>query len=89
MSTLIDQDEFRRTAELVLQASSGEHTMVYLTDVMGGTTRFANNQIVQNLNTHRLSAAIQVAFGRQHGGASTTDLSPGAVRVRVVARHLQ
>ena len=80
MSTLIDQDEFRRTAELVLQASNGGHTMVYLTDVMGGTTRFANNQIVQNLNTRRLSVAIQVAFGRQHGTASTTDLSAGAVR---------
>src|SRR5437016_7515537 len=36
MSTLIDQDEFRRTAELVLQASNGGLTMVYLTDVMGG-----------------------------------------------------
>jgi len=80
VSTLIDQDEFRRTAELVLQASSGDHTMVYLTDVTGGTTRFANNQIVQNLNTRRLSVAIQVAFDQQHGTASTTDLSAGAVR---------
>ena len=59
----VDRDEFRRTAELVLQASNGDHTIVYLADVTGGTTRFANNQVVQNLNTRRLSVVIHVAFG--------------------------
>jgi predicted Zn-dependent protease len=76
----VDRDEFRRTAELVLQASNGDHTIVYLADVTGGTTRFANNQVVQNLNTRRLSIVIHVAFGQQHGIATSTDLAAGAVR---------
>src|ERR687896_30198 len=61
--TLTDQNEFRRAADLALHASAGDHTMVILTDVMSGTTRFANNEVVQNLQTRRSGIAIQVAFG--------------------------
>jgi predicted Zn-dependent protease len=75
----IDRDEFRRTAELALQASSGDDTIVYLADSNAGTTRFANNEVIQNLNSRRLSIAIHVAFGQQHGSATTTDLSAGSV----------
>ena len=77
---LIDQAEFGRAAELILKASTAEHTTVYLTDVSSGTTRFANNQVVQNLTTRRSTAAIHVAYGQQHGSATTTDLSAGGLR---------
>ncbi len=78
--SLIDQAEFGRAAELILKASKGEHTTLYLTDVSSGTTRFANNQVVQNLATRRSTAAVRVAYGQQHGSATTTDLSAGGLR---------
>jgi predicted Zn-dependent protease len=77
---LIDQAEFGRAAELILKASKGEHTTLFLTDVSSGTTRFANNQVVQNLATRRSTVAIDVAYGQQHGSATTTDLSAGGLR---------
>ena len=76
---LTSEDEFRFLTGLVLKRSTGEHTFVALHDVHGGTTRFANNQIVQNVNTRRVSLAVTVAFGQQHGTAGTTDLAAGAV----------
>ncbi len=76
---LTSGDEFRFLTDLVLKRSTGKHTFVALQDLRGGTTRFANNQIIQNVNTRRVSLAVTVAFGRQHGTASTTDLAAGAV----------
>ncbi len=76
---LTSREEFRFLTDLVLKHSTGEHTFVALQDVYSGTTRFANNQIVQNVNVHRVSLAVTVAFGQQHGTASTTDLTAGAV----------
>ncbi len=76
---LASEKEFRFLADLVLARSTGEHTFVALQDVHGGTTRIANNQIVQNVDTRRISLAVTVAFGRRHGTAGTTDLAAGAV----------
>ena len=77
---LTSREEFRFLTDLVLKHSTGEHTFVALQDVYSGTTRFANNQMVQNVNVRRASLAVTVAFGQQHGTASTTDLTAGAVR---------
>jgi predicted Zn-dependent protease len=73
-------DEFRFLSELVLTRSSADHTIVSLRDHHAGTTRFANNQIVQNVDTRRGSLAVTVAFGGQHGTASTTNFTAGAVQ---------
>ena len=77
---LTSQEEFDFLRELVLKHSTGEHTFVALQDQSGGTTRFANNQVVQNVNARRVSLSVSVAFDRRHGTASTSDLSVGAVR---------
>lgn len=74
------RDEFRFLADLVLKRSTGDHTIVHLHDQHSGTTRFANNQIVQNVDTRRGSLSITVAFGRRQGMASTTDFTAGAVQ---------
>ncbi len=81
--TLTREDEVRALTDLVLTRSTGDHTFVVFQDLYGGTTRFANNQIVQNVNTRRLSLAVTVAFGQRHGTASTTDLATGAVEEAV------
>jgi predicted Zn-dependent protease len=77
---LITREQFRRLADLVLKTSEGDQTFLSLHDASGGTTRFANNQIVQNVNTHRVSLAVTVAFGRQQGTATATDFGEEAIR---------
>ncbi|MGH7181720.1 MAG: metallopeptidase TldD-related protein, partial [Nitrospiraceae bacterium] len=80
---LTSRDEFRFIAEQVLKRSTGDHTVVTLHDQHSGTTRFANNQIVQNVDTRRGSLSVMVAFGQHHGTASTTDFTAGAVQETV------
>ena len=77
---LTSRQEFEFLADLVMSHSTGDHTFFSLRDSHGGTTRFANNHIIQNVNLRRGSLSITVAFGRQHGTASTTDFTAGAVR---------
>lgn len=74
------RDEFRFLAEMILKRSAGDHTIVRLHDQHSGTTRFANNQIVQNVDTRRGSLSVTVAFEQKQGTASTTDLTAGAVQ---------
>ncbi|MEW6248228.1 MAG: TldD/PmbA family protein [Nitrospirota bacterium] len=77
---LTDRDEFRFLADLVFKRSSGDQTFVALQDQHGGTVRFANNQVIQNVDTRRISFSVTVAFGRRHGTAGTTDLTAGSVQ---------
>ncbi len=77
---LTSREEFGFLTDLVLNHSTGDHTALSLRDSHGGTTRFANNQVIQNVNQRRGTLAITVAFGRQHGTVTTTDFTAGAVR---------
>ena len=86
---LTSREEFRFLADLVLKHSTGDHTLVSLHDQQSGTTRFANNQIVQNVDTRRGALSVTVAFGQRHGTASTTDFTAGAVQETVArATHI-
>ena len=77
---MTSKEEFRFLADLVLTRAGGDHTMVSLHDHHVGTTRFANNQIVQNVNTRRGTLSVTVAFGKKRGMASTTDFTAGSVQ---------
>jgi predicted Zn-dependent protease len=77
---MTSREEFRFLADLVLTRSRADHTVVTLHDQHVGTTRFANNQIVQNVNTRRGTLIVTVAFGRKRGAASTTDFTAGAIQ---------
>jgi predicted Zn-dependent protease len=85
---LTSRDEFQFIVEQVLKRSTGDHTLVSLHDRQSGTTRFANNQIVQNVDTRRGALTVTVAFGLRHGTVSTTDFTAGAVQ-EAVARATQ
>lgn len=74
------QDEFRFLADLVLKRSGGDETVVTLRDEHGGTTRFANNRIVQNVDTRRGTLTVSVAFGMRRGSSSTTDFTAGSIQ---------
>ena len=77
---LTTRDEFRFLADLVLKRSAGDETIVTIQDVHGGTTRFANNHIVQNVDTRRGTLTVSVAFNGSRGSASTTDFTAGSVQ---------
>lgn len=77
--TLTSRDEFRFLSDLVLKHSNGDHTSLRLQDEQAGTTRFANNQVVQNVHARRVGLSVTVAFEQRHGTADTTDLTAGAV----------
>jgi predicted Zn-dependent protease len=77
---LTSREEFRFLADLVLTHSCGDHTLVSLQDQRAGTTRFASNQVVQNVDARRGLLTVTVAFGRSHGTASTTDFTAGGVQ---------
>jgi predicted Zn-dependent protease len=77
---MTSRDEFRFLADLVLTRSSGDDTIVILHDSHSGTTRFANNQVVQNVDTRRCALEVTVAFAGRHGTAATTDFTAGSVQ---------
>jgi predicted Zn-dependent protease len=77
---MTSREEFRFLADLVLQRSVGDDTVVTVQDQHVGTTRFANNQIIQNVNTRRGTLTVTVAFGQQRGTASTTDFTAGSIQ---------
>src|SRR5262245_46530339 len=73
------REEFRFLADLVFARSSADDTIVALNDQHGGTTRFANSQVIQNLNVRRGSLSVTVAFDRRRGTVTTTDFTAGAL----------
>lgn len=74
------REEFQFIAEQVLNCSTADHALVALHDQDSGTTRFANNQVIQNVNTRRGGVTVTVAFGARQGTATTTDFTAGSLR---------
>jgi len=77
---MTSRDEFRFLADLVLKRSGADETIVTIQDQHGGTARFANNRIVQNVDTRRGMLTVWVAFDGCRGSASTTDFTAGSVQ---------
>ncbi|MEB3330536.1 MAG: TldD/PmbA family protein [Candidatus Sericytochromatia bacterium] len=69
----------RALADHVLQASQAEATEVVLVGQTSHLTRFANNQVHQNVAETDLRVRIRVAFGQRVGEASTNDTAPEAL----------
>jgi predicted Zn-dependent protease len=76
---MIGREEFKRLADLALEASEGDHTVVSLAERRGGTARFANNQVVQHVNTYRHELTVNVTVDGCTGSSSTTELTPRAI----------
>ncbi len=77
---MTSREEFRFLADLVLRRSEADDTVVTLHDQHGGTTRFANNHVVQNVDTRRGSLTVSVAFDGHRGSATTTDFTAGSIQ---------
>lgn len=71
--------QLRAIADRVLAMVTGDAAQVTLHGHTTYLTRFANNQIHQNVGEQDLKVAVAVAFGRKVGRAATNDLSDAAL----------
>lgn len=71
--------QLREVAERVLARTTADEAQVTLAGQQAFLTRFANNQIHQNVGEQDLRATVRVAFGRKVGTATTNDLSDEAI----------
>ncbi|MBM3269356.1 MAG: TldD/PmbA family protein [Candidatus Sericytochromatia bacterium] len=84
-AALPTRDEARRLADRVLALSGADATEVVLVGTDTRLTRFAQNQIHQNVGSRDLEIRVRAVLGNRIGVASTNDPADEALR-RVVAR---
>jgi predicted Zn-dependent protease len=80
----LGEAELQDVAQRVLRHVTGDAAQVTLAGQSSYLTRFANNQIHQNVAEQDLRATVRVAFGQKVGQATTNDLSDEAI-ARAVA----
>lgn len=68
------------TLEKVLGCADAEAAVAVLHGGASSSTRIADNVITQNVQCRRVTLQVECAYGQSHGGASTDDLSAGALR---------
>ena len=68
-------DGVKRLAESVLARSKAERTEAVVYSVDSSLTRFANNEIHQNVAQRDVSVTVRAGVGRRYGLASTNDVS--------------
>jgi PmbA protein len=64
----------------VLDAASGREVEVILGGGHSGLTRFANNQVTQNVSERRYVLSVRTLVGRRTGRASGNDLTPSGIQ---------
>ncbi len=76
----ISRDEARLLLEEALGMSGAEHTEAVLEVKRESLTRFANNEIHQNVTAHNHTLTLRALAGRRAGIASTNRLDSSALR---------
>ncbi|MBI6546369.1 MAG: hypothetical protein HY692_06210, partial [Cyanobacteria bacterium NC_groundwater_1444_Ag_S-0.65um_54_12] len=84
-SSLLASAEARLLCERILTMSHADQTEVLLIGTANQLTRFARNQIHQNVAERNLEIRIRTVFGTQVGVATTNDTSEEALQ-RTVER---
>ena len=82
-TTALGEAQLREVAERVLARTTADAAQVTLAGQTAYLTRFANNQIHQNVAEQDLRVTVRVAFGQKLGQATTNDLSDEAIAVAV------
>ena len=78
--TLIDASQFQSLVDTILSYTKGAETLINLSDSAGMTTRFANNQIIQNVVTHTPDLRVEIALGKRVGNASTNQFDQQSLK---------
>ena len=77
------ESEAKRLANHALAAAGGRPAEVSVRFTDAALTRFANNEIHQNVAERTAAVSVRVGVGRRWGTASTNDLSDGGVQKAV------
>ncbi|HEY3282910.1 MAG TPA: TldD/PmbA family protein [Armatimonadota bacterium] len=81
----LSQDQAEAAVEKVLSLCQADQAEVTCHGFSRGSTRYANNVIIQNLARTEATVSLKAAFGQRAGRASTSDFSPAALE-RLVRR---
>ena len=76
----LSRDDARTLLEQALAASSADRTLAVLETGDESLTRFANNEIHQNVTSRRHTLTLQAVVGRRSGTASVDRLDAAALR---------
>ncbi len=80
---LTTEKQFNAMAEVILASSKADHTEVNFSDSANMTTRFANNQVIQNVAIRRPRLTVEVAFGKRVGRMSTDKFDTSSLKAAV------
>lgn len=72
----MNEKEAREVCEKTLSLSTAEHVQVNLHETIEAATRYANNEITQNVAKRQTTLRVTCAFGNKVGRCSTTRLDP-------------
>jgi predicted Zn-dependent protease len=84
----VNRDEAKQICDKVLSYSSTDETEVIIQSGSSALTRFANNQIEQNVNETGASLSVRTVFGKKVGRASTNMLDEKSLRRMVEAAEI-
>ena len=73
------KDEAKALVDQALQAAGGEEAEVILGGGLSALTRFANNEITQNVAERRFLLSVRVLRGKRTGRATGNDLSKDGI----------
>lgn len=76
----VSRDEARGLLDEALAMSAADHTLAVLESRDESLTRFANNEIHQNVSSRRHTLTVQAVVGHRRGTASTDRLDSSALR---------
>jgi predicted Zn-dependent protease len=84
----VNRDEAKKICDKVLSYSSAQETEVIMQSGSSALTRFANNQIEQNVNETGVSLSVRTVFGKKVGRASTNMLDEKSLKKMVGAAQI-
>jgi len=76
----MNEPDARTLLEKVLSFCDAEAVTAVLDGEGGGSTRFADNVITQNVATDTVSVGVTCAYGQSHGSATTNELGDEALQ---------
>ncbi|MEK7281339.1 MAG: DNA gyrase modulator, partial [Chloroflexota bacterium] len=80
---MLTENELRRIAGSALAYSKADQTEVVITESDSALTRFANNEIHQNVAERDTSVLIRVVFGKKIGVATLNRADEAGVRMAI------
>lgn len=79
----MNEKEAREICEKALALSEAEHVQVNLTGTREASTRYANNEITQNVAKAQTTLRVLCAYGNKVGRCSTNRLDTDSIREAV------